>query len=104
MKKAEELARLARGPKTTLSLRIDYFFLLRKLRKAAKEDYEIIRFYTTFKPYIVNRLKRDEFKVKEGKTKKGEKYTDVKWIYKKKKKKKNVTDDSDTDNDDTTNN
>lgn len=98
MNKAEKLANLAKSQKTTLSNRIKYFFLIRRLRKSAKKHYESINFYNkTFNPYIRERLKKDGFKVKDKKDEKGEEYINVKWIY---ERKENITDDTATDNTD----
>ncbi len=92
MTKAEEFANLAKSQKTTLFNRIYYFFLIRKLRRAAKQHYSGYEFYdTTFNPYIKKRLKEEKFKVKKRKNKKGKQYTSVEWIYKKKNKGSDTT-------------
>lgn len=99
MNKAEKFANLAKSRKTTLSNRIDYFFLIRELRKSAQKHYEGMKFYNqTFNPYIRERLKKDGFKVKDKKDTGGKEYIKVKWIYKKKR----ITDDTETNNTDNT--
>ena len=92
MSKAEKFANLAKSKKTTVSNRIYYFFLIIILRRAAKQHYSGYDFYdTTFNPYIKERLKEEEFKVKKRKDKKGKQYTSVEWIYKKKIKGSDTT-------------
>lgn len=79
MNKAERYAKIVKSQKTTLRNRIYYFFLLRKLKKSAKQHYDGHNFYgTTFNPYILNRLEKDGFEVKKKKKKK---YIQVNWTY-----------------------
>lgn len=100
MKKAEEFANLRKSNQTTLWNRIYYFFLIRRIRKAAKQHYEGFKFYNTiFNPYIRERLEKDGFKVKDKEDKKGKEYINVRWVY---KKKNNSSDDSETDGDENT--
>lgn len=100
MTKAEKFANLVESNQTTLWNRIYYFFLIRRLRKSAKQHYEAFKFYDTiFNPYIRKRLKKDGFKVKDKKDKKGKEYIYVKWVY---KRKNNSSNDSETDGDENT--
>lgn len=67
MNKAEKIANYKRSCKGGLYNRIKYFFLLRRLKKSARQGYDGTTFDDdTITPYMKNRLEKDGFMVKEN--------------------------------------
>lgn len=81
MEKKEELKKSVENRNNTIFNWIEYFLLIRKLKKYEKRGYSGFNLYSEINPWIVNKLKEDGFKVIENlKDKEGKEYTFIKWV------------------------
>lgn len=81
MNKAEQYKAIVNNKKTTLENWINYFSLLRRYKKAAKEGYIGLDDHTTteLNPWLVNKLKSDGFKIKTIKDQEKGSYVSISW-------------------------